>query len=114
MGNRRYVAPYNLALIPPISVRSHTSNKFPTREEATEERRGGQRADTIGILAPLTTPHLSSTKRRPHVPHERMDACVVKAGAEYGADVYIYGAAAADFLVDNFLMSSMIHRNEMK
>jgi hypothetical protein len=43
-----------------------------------------------------------------------MDACVVKAVAEYGADVYIYGAAAADFLVDDFLMSSMIHRNEMK
>jgi hypothetical protein len=43
-----------------------------------------------------------------------MDACVVKAGAEYGADVYIYGAAAAYFLVDDFLMSSMIHRNEMK
>jgi hypothetical protein len=43
-----------------------------------------------------------------------MDACVVKTGAECGADVYVYGAAAADFLVDDFLMSSMIHRNEVK
>jgi hypothetical protein len=114
MGNRRYVAPSNLALILPISVQGCANHKSPTREDAKEERRRGQSADTIGILAPLTTPHLSSTKRRFHVPHERMDACVVKTGAECGADVYVYGAAAADFLVDDFLMSSMIHRNEVK
>jgi len=38
-------------------------------------------------------------RRRTPLPYERVDAGVVAAGAEYGADVYFHGAVAATFLV---------------
>jgi hypothetical protein len=38
-------------------------------------------------------------RRRTPLPYERVDAGVVAAGAEYGADVHIHGAVAAAFLV---------------